>query len=68
MEKNLKNNRYVCITETLCCTLETNTTYTSINQNYKKKKTLKKSTFTCGLICVLIQKNYKINTFIAFMR
>ena len=36
MEKNLKKNTYICVTESLCCTPETNTTlyinYTSIKK------------------------------------
>ena len=36
MEKNIKNNVYVCITESLCCTAEINTilqmNYTSIKK------------------------------------
>ena len=39
MEKNIKKNVYLCITESLCCTAEMNTTseinYTSI-KNFKR--------------------------------
>lgn len=35
METNLRKNRHVCIPESL---LETNTIYTSIAKNHKKKK------------------------------
>ena len=38
MEKNMKNNVYICITESLCCTAEINTMlqigYTSIIKYY----------------------------------
>ena len=39
MEKNIKKNVYLCITESLCCTAEMNTTleinYTSIKKFFK---------------------------------
>ena len=38
MEKNMKNV-YICITESLCCTAETNTTL--LNQPYFSKKKIK---------------------------
>ena len=39
MEKNRKNNIYICITESLCRTAETNTI---VNQLYFNKNILKK--------------------------
>ena len=37
MAKNLKKNRYVCITKSLCCTPGTNTTFKLLYFNFLKK-------------------------------
>ena len=66
MEKNLKMKVYVCISESLCCTLETHTTlwvnYTSVLEMKKKKKSdkavINPSFFVLSLKKTLTQSSF----------